>query len=525
MLHMPAALPLDLSTAMHERQYRDSLHWPLEHATARDFHLGVNERFLQVMAAETDQFWRDVLVLAAPLVWMDALSRLEYALIAQGLEDRGQSCIGGPAYMSELTGRRDDARHAGTQPRMKSDRAVGRALLRRVVRTASWTPWYRLPRALLAPQIVAVSHHTFLRAEARNGGVIAFHHAPNLIDALPQASLTPADREQIAELSRTVAVPFLEHAVLKEPFRGRLASVCAAVIAEHLSTAAIWMRRLRQARKMPRHVWAGTGGYRPVRAIRLEVRRRGGTATGFDHGGSTAMVDEPFGLAVLEQSVSDEFRVYTKDAAALVSPRGAELARPFANVAVTGGEGDPAFAVPLQKPRASSGDRRVLYVSGPFLGPRQRMRPAINDVMKFDWQFRLAAQLNALPIELLCQPHPEGALAGQTHPLSEVAPVSGKKFEEVFAWADVIVTDVVLSTTLWKAACSSKPIVLIDLDMCNLNPRLSSVLSGRLRIVRARYDERNRPVVADDELKDAVLGVPLTADPSAFRLLLAGVHA
>lgn len=525
MLHMPAALPLDLNTAMHERQYRDSLHWPLEHATARDFHLGIDERFLAAMAAEPDAFWRDVLLLAAPLVWMDALSRLEYALIAQALEARGQTCIGGPAYMHALTGRHAEVRHAATQPRMKSDQAVGRALLRRVVRTASWTPWHRLPQALLAPQIVSVSHHTFLRAEARGGGAIAFHHGPNLVHRLPQVNLTLADRERIAKLGRTVAVPFLEHAALKEPFRGRLASVCAVVIAEHLATAAIWMRRLRQARKLPRHVWAGTGGYRPVRAIRLEVRRRGGTATGFDHGGSTAMVDEPFGLAVLEQSVSDEFRVYTREAAALVSARGADLVRPFTNVAVTGGKGDPAFAVPLQKPRTVRGARRILYVSGPFLGPRQRMRPAINDVMKFDWQLRLAAQLNALPIELLCQPHPEGALAGQTHPLSEVAPVSGKKFEEVFAWADVIVTDVVLSTTLWKAACSSKPIVLVDLDMCNLNPRLSTELSQRFRIVRARYDERNRPMVADNELKDAILGVPLSADPSAFRLLLAGAHA
>lgn len=522
MLHIPGALPLDLNTAMNERQYRDTFAWPLQHATARDFHLGMNERFLATLAAEPDPFWRDVLILAAPLVWMDGLSRLEYALIAQALDARGQSCIGGPPYMHELTGNARTSKFESTRPRMKSERAVGRAFARRLVRTASWTPWYRLPQTLLAPQCVAVSHHTFLRAEARRGGRIAFHHAPNLIDALPHVSLDARDRERIAALGDAVSVPFVEHPLLGEPFRARLASVCAEVIEDHVATAAVWMRRLRLARNLPQYVWAGTGGYRPVRAIRLEVRRRGGRAAGFEHGGSTAMVEEPFGLALLELSVSDEFRLFTKGAAAVVGPKAAELAKPFTDVNVSGGGGDPSFAVPLQRARSRTGRKRVLYVSGPFLGPRQRMRPALNDVVKLDWQLRLAGHLNAMPIELLCQPHPEGALAGQTHPLSEVAPVSGKVFEEVFSWADVIVTDLILSTTLWKAACSNKPIVLVDLDMCNLNPRLSRLLTDRFCIVRAYYDERNRPQIDGGELKDAILGAPAAADPQAFRALMAG---
>ena len=53
-----------------------------------------------------------------------------------------------------------------------------------------------------------------------------------------------------------------------------------------------------------------------------------------------------------------------------------------------------------EKPNGILNKPRVLYVSGAFIGFRQRIPPRIPDVVKLDWQIRLVKMLAAMKIEL-----------------------------------------------------------------------------------------------------------------------------
>ena len=70
---------------------------------------------------------------------------------------------------------------AGLGSRMTAEQA---ALLRRLARMRTWTAPARLPRALLRPDAVAVSHNPLLCAVAANAGrAVGFRHAETMLDA------------------------------------------------------------------------------------------------------------------------------------------------------------------------------------------------------------------------------------------------------------------------------------------------------------------------------------------------------
>jgi hypothetical protein len=122
--------------------------------------------------------------------------------------------------------------------------------------------------------------------------------------------------------------------------------------------------------------------------------------------------------------------------------------------------------------------------------------------------------LAEMPIDLICKPHPEGMLAGRRSPLEQVAKVSYAPFEEHIATTDVFVFDLMGSTTFWKALCTDRPVVYIDLGMNTFNELFEAAIARRCHIVRARYDSRNIPVIDAEELQAAICEAPEKGDPS-----------
>jgi hypothetical protein len=86
----------------------------------------------------------------------------------------------------------------------------------------------------------------------------------------------------------------------------------------------------------------------------------------------------------------------------------------------------------------------------------------------------------------------------------------------------VVVTDMIFSTTLWKAACLPLPIVVLDLDMGSFNKGMRDLLNRRFRFLEIPYDDHNRPVLDGAEL-EPLLRAPLSAEERDAAIAFQGV--
>ncbi len=191
---------------------------------------------------------------------------------------------------------------------------------------------------------------------------------------------------------------------------------------------------------------------------------------------------------------------------------------------VQGASGDPIYAaVPAYRAqRAGTTRPRVVYAPTQLLGFRQLLPAQLPDVVHLDWQLRVAEALHDLPIDFICQPHPEGLLRGVPHPLEQVATTFRGHFAAQLESADVFVFDFPATTALWEATCTDARIVFLDLGAGKLTPQVAKLFKERARVMDVDYDERNRPILDIAALRDAVLDAGRRVDPMPFRRLLAG---
>ena len=386
--------------------------------------------------------------------------------------------------------------------------------LRRVARIASWTPWHRLPRAIAAPWATAVTHNPLLRSTASgNGHAIGFRHGDGWLASirseLAAASESRPMGDDIASLLAKVGLP----PVIEE----RLAKLIARRAAPMLRVAQADLQALKKA-PLPQRLWSGSGGYYAARALGLEVLRRGGEVVRFDHGGSTAPIEDPGGLALIELSVSSELVLPTDELTRYAHSQ----VLPGFNCAIRGGRGDTTFRsrarrnAPTQRPK-------VVYAPTVVRGFRKASPPNIADQVYLDWQADVAQALATLPVDLILRPHPEGLFRGRPHPLAAIAPLSPHPFETLLAEADVLVFDCAASTTFWEAVCSDRKVIYLDLGTARFVPGLAETLRRRLRIVDVRFDANRRPIADRDVLADAITQ-PAGSGSDELRQLFAG-HA
>jgi hypothetical protein len=125
--------------------------------------------------------------------------------------------------------------------------------------------------------------------------------------------------------------------------------------------------------------------------------------------------------------------------------------------------------------------------------------------------------LRCLPVDLRHKPHPGGLLRGNPTFLEGYAPILTGLFEQALADTDVVVIDLAATTTLSIAMCSDRPIVLLDFGCMPFNDRVRDEVARRCRIVPVVCDDRNRFIVDEEALAEAVCGGPDREDPSFFR--------
>jgi len=507
----------DIDSALARADWRRHVAWPVGLAEASRLG-GAQMRAGLAWAQKRDvSLMRDAALLALPVILGYARAIVLAALAVQRAARAGahiEAAAPEFAYLQDGEGR-PPARSEPILPPV----SVKLPLLRRVARLRTWTAPARLPRALLRPDAVAVSHNSLLCASAASAGrAIGFRHAEIILDdARRRAGRVPDAAGEVAALTQAL----IGDGILDEPYRRRTLDLIAATAQAHLSKALADMAALR-AVPLADEIWSGSGGLYAPRALGLEVLRRGGRVVRFDHGTPREFVATAEVTALLELAVSSEFVLATDEAAAICRGQIDQglLPRP---VAIRGGQGDPIFArVPARRPAKRPGARlRVVYAPTQLLGFRQLLPALPPDVVHLDWQMRVAETLRALDVDFVCQAHPEGLLRGRPHPLAEVAPTLRGNFEAQLKAADVFVFDTPTTTALWQAACTDARIVYLDIGAGQMTPRIAEMFAARSTVIPAGPDRDNRPQFDAAALRAAVFDGK-RGDPAAFRRLLAG---
>lgn len=514
----PMVLPADIDTALARPGWRASVSWPVGLAETNRICARQVRDALAFARDLGDERLRDATLLALPVALAYGRAIVLAALAIQRAQQRGQVVEGEATELDYLkTGE-------GLVP-VRSDPVLPAAkfnlgFARRVARMRSWTPLLQMPRTLLRPGAVAISHNALLRSMARDERrAVGFRHAETILDAARRKAVPDSD---VAGLSPLLAAAISGGSLLEEPYRRRALTLIEAVAQSHLSKAARDLMALRWV-SLPVEIWTGSGGLHAPRAIGIEVLRRGGRVRRYDHGTPRGFVEAAEITSLLETSVSSEFVLTTQGAAEICR---AEMERapfsPFRPVTISGGHGDPIFRrVPRRRMRGA-GRLRVVYAPTQLLGFRQLVPALPPDPLYLDWQMRVAAFLNALPVDFVCQAHPEGLFGGRPHPLESVAPTRRGNFHEQIEQADVFVFDYPSTTALWEAACTDARIVFLDMGAGHMTPNVARLFAQRVTVLPVSHDDDHRMTFDEAALRDAVLADTGSADPSAFRALLAG---
>ena len=514
-------IPADIDMALASPGWRRNVTWPVSLAEANRVGRAQMRAALTWANKLDDALLRDSALLALPLILSYARAIVLTAL-AVSRAARSNARLAGTAPELIYLQRGEGPLPSRTDPTLPPE-PFRFPLLRRLARMRTWSGLTRLPRALFAPDAVAVSHNQLLRAvAAKSRQAIGFSHAELILDAARRRShVNPVVPDSAAKLASAIlgAAPQID-----EPYRERVFALVVAMARPHLRKAVADMAALRSA-PLPGEIWTGSGGLYAPRAVGLEVLRRGGRVRRFDHGTPREFVATIETTTLLELAVSSDFVLATEGAARICRDElDDSLLPPSRSVAIHGADGDPVFAdVPAGRVRAQTGARlRVVYAPTQLLGFRQLLPALPPDVVHLDWQMRVAEALQELPIDFLCQAHPEGLLKNRPHPLETVAPTIRGDFDRQLQSADVFIFDCPTTTALWEVACTDARIVYLDMGAGSMTPKVARLFAERAIVIPVAHDENNRPVFDAGALRRAVLDNAPKPDPTPFRRLLAG---
>ena len=510
--------------ALDREDWRDSFAWPVPFDDLFQLSHRLQRRFVDLFTA-LDGDERDVMTLAKPVAGTAIV--MEAALALQEEQARGLHLIG-PPELDILRGAvRSEAAYESSLVDMGAyaqTTQIPHQAVRRLIRTLSWTPLMRLPATLAAPQALAVSHNPLLVAEARRRRArLGFRHAAPLIERIERRATGGSlldGPEQIGALADRALDYLTNDDALTDEMRRRTVAVLRPVCAGKLALAARTLGALRTDKSIPRALWSGTGGFSPTRALSIEVRRRGGTVTRFDHGGTMPLLAEPYFLVHGELAVSTDYVMPSAMAAQQAAiARAAALARPFGLISIAGGRGDPGLDPGPRGARPAARPPRVLFVGTAYYGFSQTYPPVPPAPLYLDWQHRILQMLSSLPVDLVHKPHPGGLFRGRPPGIDRLARTDPRLFEKAMTDIDCFVFDVVASTTFSIALSSDRRIVLLDFGCVRFSDEIRSLIEARCRIVPIVCDDRNRATVDAEALETAVCAPGPQPDPAPFRHL------
>jgi len=141
----------------------------------------------------------------------------------------------------------------------------------------------------------------------------------------------------------------------------------------------------------------------------------------------------------------------------------------------------------------------------------------LHDVVYLEWHRRLLTSIKQMGYEVLSKRHPKASLAGQRI-FSDIADeeLISTPMQAIEQRTDAYVIDFGASAFM-EALCTLKPVVLIDMGIRKMKPEARTAISESAVIVTSRFDDRNRVVIDDEELR---LGLEKPVDISGRDRLI-----
>ena len=517
--------PLDYQSAR-RFDWRSDFFWPLIPSEIGGLFVDAIHAYLDLAANKKSDLDRQLL-LATPHFLGNVFGAYEKALCIQHGESAGVRFYSESPEFSYLRDANKNVKKLAEMVRAPFRVTPPRhPIVRSLINTSRWTEAWNLPSTITSPSIHSVSVNDLLIDVAKQSSdCIVYRDAASILERARAQCHRPSNSDALSDLADEVSSLLTPATVTLEPCRQNLRELIKAYALLSFELVIQDLMALRSTRKLPREVWSATGGKYVPRLVGLEVIRRGGTVVRFDHGGSAAMTTLFEPIVITELCASTRFVMATPALAKL----GNELAndqhgKSATHCSITGARGFPHHQALMAMPRQQTKKRKtVMYLSGAMFSGRKNPSHSISELVYVDWMIRFTEELNRLPVDLICKPHPDSISGDGHHPLESSAKMELRLFEDVIDTADVFVFDIVNSTTFWETVvCTSRPIIYVDIGNITVNPSINDMLRDRCRIIDVTYDDRNLPQIDSEEISDAVLSAPKEVDPSGFRDLFLG---
>jgi hypothetical protein len=517
-------VPSDFAGTQENPNWRDELTWPVPPIEIGEMYRKIMSEYLALVRRLSGDQQRIAILALAPVV-AQATSAFEVALYVDAESTSGIRVDGHEPEFDYLRGETDTISEKRMRRMVEKIRAPRLPLRRNIQVTSWWANWVQLGPSILSPDAVAISYNPLLISTAKASGErVAFRHGGEFLRAARARALTEIDG--LEALSGMIVDSMMSIPKVGSQIHQRLKKLFVFNCKTLVNLVAMDLSGLKHATNLPTEIWAGSSGDYTSRGVGLEVIRRGGSVTRFDHGGTIGMTDYPEVSAAIEQLATTKHVFGSKALAANVLSSGSIALLPSSQnlkVVVT-----PALVpVPVygRATLSAPARRKVVYCPTLLRGFRRLAFSILSDSVSLDWTLRTAETLADMPIDLLCKPHPEGVLRGREHPVSSIADTSYKPFEEEISEADLFVFDRCHSTAFWAAICTDRPVVYLEATPPALHPNVRKMMESRCRILRATFDSRNRPQIDPVAFREAVIGGDPNVDPAESQMLLFGQAA
>ncbi len=261
----------------------------------------------------------------------------------------------------------------------------------------------------------------------------------------------------------------------------------------------------------PLHLLVGSGGTLFNRMLSVAVRDNGESVTGFKHG--EPVIHSWDYYSWMELSTVDRFITYTKHSARMLeSVLDVYPTLRASPVKIEGMETNIFYDLwrrESKKPIPEKIERVMIVAKGLENDNRIGQCLAFPELMQLDWELRIISILKGAGYKVLYKVHPRGVLKDQVKDLFDNdIKIVFEPLEEVFDLTDAFLFYHTLSTTSGQALCTNKPIIYINGGWEPWVPQVYELFARRCRIVSAHFDERNRLIVNEVELLNALARKP-----------------
>jgi len=489
-----------------------------------------NDRIVKYIQSLKDNKKRDVFLLSLPTI-KDRANGFVVALLALQKSDKSTfeliSTIGEINFLK--TG---DKKYLGSKTKqILSEKPLKSYFFRRIVRTLTWSKWWKLPLTIFKPDIIAVGHNEIILQKAkRSKQKIYFYQASAILKEIRKECINYQNPQYFYQLCKEVHQVLIGDFRIKEKYLERFNYLVNTLIKNSLSRDAEILERCYQYQELPKNIWIGAGTAYSFRLLALAVLRNGGKVTSFAHATGSVLLPSYEAMYCGELAVTNNFVDITPKAKDFFYQKYLKkfpiaLNQPFR---ISNIQQNNKFKK-YQSNLISKNKRPVIVY--PSNGMREITvgAPMANYMAYLKWQLNLTDILDKMDVDLICQPHPEGIFKDKSlvHPLREKYDLPYRSFEDVMEQADIFLVDFIHSTTFGEILVTEKPIVRIgwcdDGGYYGVSKRIKPLLDKRCRNIQATFDKNGLPVIDETELEQVLTqNWQEKVDSSKFRELLVG---